>query len=319
QLLHVSNLLRHPYTEAVAARVTKLCGLEAVWFCNSGTEAVEAALKIARKHQLNNGTGRIGFVAMEGGFHGRTLGALSVTHAESYRASFMPLVPGVHFVPPGDADALAQAVHEHRPAAVILEPIQGERGLLAMPQGYLRACRQLCTDTGTLLIHDEIQCGSGRTGTFLCADHAGGLPMGLTVVSKQLAGVLEPGDHGSTFAGGPLVCRAALVFLEELCEGGLLAAVRTKGEILSAGLATLAGEFEIVLEHRGRGLMQGLRLSLDPTPLQQWLYDEGVIANVAGNNVLRLLPPYVVTAEQIDQALAVIRKGLQHVSTKVAS
>ncbi|MHC4077174.1 MAG: aminotransferase class III-fold pyridoxal phosphate-dependent enzyme, partial [Planctomycetota bacterium] len=147
----------------------------------------------------------------------------------------------------------------------------------------------------------------------------GGLPMGLTVVSKQLAGVLEPGDHGSTFAGGPLVCRAALVFLEELCEGGLLAAVRTKGEILSAGLATLAGEFEIVLEHRGRGLMQGLLLSLDPTPLQQWLYDEGVIANVAGNNVLRLLPPYVVTAEQIDQALAVIRKGLQHVSTKVAS
>jgi predicted acetylornithine/succinylornithine family transaminase len=333
QLLHVSNLLRHPYTEAVAARVTKLCGLEAVWFCNSGTEAVEAALKIARKHQHNTGTGRTGFVAMEGGFHGRTLGALSITHAGNYRAPFGPLVPGVQFVPPGDADALAHAVDEHQPAALILEPIQGESGLLAMPQDYLRACRQLCTDTGTLLIHDEIQCGSGRTGTFLCADHAGvkpdivvlakpiggGLPMGLTVVSKQLAGVLEPGDHGSTFAGGPLVCRAALVFLEELCEGGLLAAVRDQGKVLSAGLATLTREFEIVLEHRGRGLMQGLRLSLDPTPLQQWLYDEGVIANVAGNNVLRLLPPYVVTAEQIDQALAVIRKGLQHVSTKVAS
>ncbi len=196
QLLHVSNLLAHPYTEAVAERVTRLCGLEAVSFCNSGAEAVEAALKIARKHHHTAGTGHSGFVAMEEGFHGRTLGALSVTHTERYREPFQPLVPGVHFVPPGDADALARAIHKHQPAAVILEPIQGESGLFTMPKGFLRECRELCTETGTLLITDEIQCGSGRTGTFLCTDQAdikpdivvlakpigGGLPMGLTVM-----------------------------------------------------------------------------------------------------------------------------------------
>jgi len=333
QLLHVSNLLGHPYTEAVAERVTRLCGMAAAWFCNSGAEAVEAALKIARKHHHSAGTGRTGFIAMEEGFHGRTMGALSVTHTERYREPFQPLVPGVHFVPRGDADALARAIHEHQPAAVILEPIQGESGLFTMPKGFLRECRKLCTETGTLLITDEIQCGSGRTGTFLCTDQAdikpdivtlakpigGGLPIGLTVMSEQLATALEPGDHGSTFAGGPLVCRAALVFLEEL-EDGLLTAVQDKGQILAAGLRDLAAEFEIVLEPRGRGLMQGLRLSTDPTPLQQLLYGEGLIVNVAGNNVLRLLPPYVVTEAQIHQALALIRQGLVHIlSTKVAS
>lgn len=323
QLLHVSNLLQHPHREAVAERVSRLCGMAATWFCNSGAEAVEAALKIARKHHRAAGTGRSGFLAMEGSFHGRTLGALSVTHARGYREPFEPLVPGVHFVPPGDAGTLAKAIHEHRPAALILEPIQGESGLLTMPAAFLRECRRLCTETGTLLITDEIQCGSGRTGTFLCTEPAdiqpdmvvlakpigGGLPMGLTVMSAELDTVLEPGDHGSTFAGGPLVCRAALVFLEEL-ENGLLDTVRARGEFLAAGLADLARKSDIVLERRGRGLMQGLRLAVDPTPLQQWLYHQGLIANVAGNNVLRLLPPYVVTEEQIAQALALIRQGL---------
>lgn len=323
QLLHVSNLLRHPYVEVVAEKVTRLAGMAAAWFCNSGTEAVEAALKIARKHHHQEGTGRTGFLAMEHGFHGRTLGALSVTHAPRYREPFEPLLPGAHFVPRGDTEALAVAIHEHRPAAVILEPIQGESGLYAMPDEFLRECRRLCTATGTLLIHDEIQCGSGRTGTFLCGDRAlvkpdiavlakpigGGLPMGITLVSAALATVLQPGDHGSTFAGGPLVCRAAMVFLEEL-EDGLLSAVQDRGALLSSGLAEIASEFASVLEHRGRGLMQGLRLAHDPTPLQQWLYAQGLITNVAGDNVLRLLPPYVVTEEQIAQALGLIRRGL---------
>ncbi len=327
ELLQISNLLRHPYTEPLAERVARLCGMAAVWFCNSGAEAVEAALKIARRHHHNTATNRTGFLAMEQSFHGRTLGALSVTHTRRYRTPFEPLVPGVHFVPPGDADALARALHRHQPAAVILEPIQGESGLFTMPAAFLQACRELCTETGALLIHDEIQCGAGRTGTFLYAEQAGvqpdivvlakaiggGVPLGLTVMSKALSTALEPGDHGSTFAGGPLACRAALAFLEEL-ENGLLDAVRTKGEFLAVGLAELTRDFDVVLEHRGRGLMQGLRLATDPAPLQRWLYAQGLIVTIAGNDVLRLLPPYVVTEAQIAQALALIRQGLAHVS-----
>jgi len=325
-LIHTSNLFRHPYTDEVAARVARLTGLQAVFFTNSGTEAVEAALKIARKRQRQLGQPeRTGFVALEGSFHGRSLGALSVTHTAKYREPFEPLIPGVTFVPAEDAAALEDALREHSPAALIMEPIQGESGVRCLDAQYLREARRLCTQTGTLLVHDEVQCGSGRTGTFLYSEQvdvrpdivtlakpiAAGLPMGMAVVSKELAGTLQPGDHGSTFAGGPLACRGALCFLREIEEHGLLENVRARGAQLRAGLEQLRSEFAIVRELRGLGLIQGLRLERGAEELQKQLYRNGLITNRTGGDVLRLLPPYVITQDEIAQGLELLRAGLR--------
>lgn len=323
KLLHVSNLYRHPYTEEVAALIAELTGLHAVFFCNSGAEAVETALKIARKHQRMRGADRTGFVALEGSFHGRTMGALSVTHTPRYRRPFEPLVPGVTFVPFGDVHALERALAA-APAALLIEPIQGESGVRVVPDDYLRAARELCDHTGTVLIHDEVQSGSGRTGRFLAAQHAGvtpdvvtlakpiaaGLPLGVTVVREELAEVLAPGDHGSTFGGGPLACRAALVFLRA-CRDGLLDQVAERGRRLRAGLEAIAEEFDVVVEVRGRGLMQALKLSSGAADLCRRLHRDRLLANATGDEVVRFLPPFVVTPEQIDQGLDVIRSCLR--------
>lgn len=326
KLIHTSNLFRHPYTEEVALRVTRLAGMEAVFFSNSGTEANEAALKIARKHQRNVGTPeRTRFVALEGGFHGRTMGALSITHSAKYREPFEPLVPGVTFVAPGDVAALERALRGDRPAALIVEPIQGEAGVRDLSFDFLRAARKLCDETGTILIHDEVQGGSGRTGDFLAGDAAGvkpdiatlakpiaaGLPMGMCLVSKKLENTLQPGDHGSTFAGGPLVCRAALVFLREFEEGGLQANVRARGTQLRAALEGVQREFPIVTELRGRGLIQGVRLERGAEELQKTLYRDGLITNRTGGDVIRLLPPYVVTSAQIARGVDILREALR--------
>lgn len=326
RLIHTSNLFRHPYTEEVATRVARLCGLEAVFFTNSGAEAVEAALKISRKHQRRLGhPKRTGFVALEGSFHGRTLGALSVTHTAKYREPFEPLVPGVYFVPPDDGAALESALRERQPAALIMEPIQGESGVRCLEPDYLRAARRLASETGTLLIHDEVQCGSGRTGTFLYSEQldirpdivtlakpiAAGLPMGMAVVSKELAGTLQPGDHGSTFAGGPLVCRGALCFLDEVEQHALLENVRSRGAQLRAGLEEFRRDFGVVNELRGLGLIQGLRLERGAEALQKKLYQDGLITNRTGGDVIRLLPPYVITRDEIAEGLQILRSGLR--------
>jgi predicted acetylornithine/succinylornithine family transaminase len=329
KMLHTSNLFRHPYTEEVASRIAHLTGLEACFFTNSGAEAVEAALKIARKHQRTAGhPERTGFVAMEGSFHGRTYGALSVTHTEKYREPFGPLLDGVTFVPVGDASALERALKPESgpaPAGLILEPIQGESGVRELPHEYLRLARRLCDETGTVLIHDEVQCGCGRTGNFLAAEAAGvkpdvvtlakpiaaGLPMGVTVVGKRFAGTLEPGDHGSTFAGGPFVCRAALVFLRLVDTGGMLEQVRARGQQLRRGLESIERDFPVVAELRGRGLIQGLRLARGAEELQKDLYRRGLIVNKTGGDVIRLLPPYVITSAQVNRGLDLLREGLE--------
>ena len=326
KVIHLSNLFRHPYTEEVAGRVARLCGLEAVFFTNSGTEAVECALKLARKAQRDRGAPeRTGFVALEGSFHGRSMGSLSVTHTEKYRAPFGPLVPGVTFVAPEDGAALERALRELRPAALILEPIQGESGVRALSFDYLRLARRLASETGTIFVADEVQAGCGRTGTFLACEAAdvrpdvatlakpigAGIPMGMTVVAAELAQTFQPGDHGSTFAGGPLACRAALVFLEELEQGGLQRAVVERGARLRAGLERVAREAPAVLELRGRGLIQGIRVARGAEEVQKDLYRRGLLVNRAGNDVIRLLPPYVVTDEQVDRGVAILRDALR--------
>jgi len=325
QLVHTSNLFRHPHAEAVATRLARLTGLEGVFFTNSGTEANEAAIKLARKRAYLRGeTQRTGLIALEGSFHGRSMGSLSLTHTEKYRKPFAPLLPNVAFVAPGDTAKLAELLHTRAYGALFVEPIQGEQGVRELPHEFLRAARTLCTETETLLVHDEIQCGSGRTGSFLAADAAGvkpdavtlakpiaaGLPMGALVVSKALTNVFEPGDHGSTFAGGPLVCRGALVFLSELEEGGLLEQVRLRGAELRAGLADLRGEFSVITELRGRGLMQGVRLARGAEELQKSLYAKGLVTNRTAGDVIRILPPYVVTTEQIERGITILRAAL---------
>ncbi|MBI5363594.1 MAG: acetylornithine transaminase [Planctomycetes bacterium] len=323
--IHLSNLYRHPFAEDVATRIARLTGMEAVFFTNSGTEANECAIKIARKVAYKKGERqRTGLVALEGSFHGRSMGSVSLTHTEKYRKPFAPLLPGVEFVAPGDVARLEALLSTRTFQALFVEPIQGEQGVKELPHDFLRAARKLCTETGTLLVHDEVQCGSGRTGTFLAADAAGvkpdvatlakpiaaGLPMGCTVVAKELADVFEPGDHGSTFAGGPFVCRGALVFLELMEEGGLQEAVRARGSELRAGLADLKGEFTVITELRGRGLMQGVRLARGAEDLQKQLYAKGLITNRTAGDVLRLLPPYVVTSEQIARGVSILREAL---------
>ncbi len=314
-LAHVSNLLRHPFTDEVAAKLATLCGLEAVFFSNSGSEANECALKIARKHQrLAGRPERTHLVALHGGFHGRTFGSLSVTATAAYREPFGPALEAV-FVEPGDLGGLESALATG-PAALILEPIQGEGGMRSLDPDMLVGARTLCDETGTVLITDEVQCGCGRTGTFLASNATavtpdivtlakplgGGLPIGATVVSAELANVLQPGDHGSTFGGGPVALRGAAVFLDELTEGGLLEAVGARGRQLAAGLDELvaAGHADA---RRGHGLMQGLVLPGRAAKVQAALFERGVIAGTATADVLRLLPPYVITAEEVSTAL----------------
>ncbi|QDU69050.1 aspartate aminotransferase family protein [Engelhardtia mirabilis] len=334
RVLHTCNLYRHPYTEQVAGLLAKHTGLEAAFFSNSGTEANECALKAARAHhhRLAQAAGtapRTAFLALEGSFHGRTLGALSVTWTERYRAPFEPLIPGCHFVPAGDVDALQAALERLQPAALILEPIQGESGLRPLPDAYLRRARELCTATGTILIHDEVQSGCGRTGSFLAAQSAGvtpdivtlakplgaGLPIGATVVAEHLACSLVPGDHGSTFGGGPLALRAALTFLELWDAGELAADVAARGAELTAGLDRLVARFDHVIERRGRGLMQGLRMATPAGELSALLHQRGVLTCTAGDNVLRLLPPYVIAPTDLSLGLETLEACLTETQT----
>ncbi|MBL9076673.1 MAG: acetylornithine/succinylornithine family transaminase [Planctomycetes bacterium] len=323
KVVHLSNLFRHPYTENVAQRLCRHTDMAAAFFTNSGTEAVEAALKLARKAMHVRGTPeRTSFAALEGGFHGRSLGALSLTWNEKYRQPFRPLQP-VTWVPPEDTAALRRVLEQERPAALVLEPIQGEGGIRELSGDFLRAARELCTAFGTLLVHDEIQCGCGRTGRFLAAQHHGvvpdvvtlakpiaaGLPMGAMLCSAALADTFQKGEHGSTFAGGPLVCRAATVFLDEI-DRGLLDQVAARGAELRSGLERLRHELPIVREVRGRGLMLGLRLWHSADAVQKALHRSGVLVNCTAGDVLRIVPPYVITSAQVQDALATLRAVL---------
>ncbi|MHC4376233.1 MAG: aspartate aminotransferase family protein [Planctomycetota bacterium] len=330
QLLHVSNLYRHPAGEEAAERLARLSGLERVFFCNSGAEANEAALKLARKFQRSKGRPeRSGFLALEGGFHGRTCGALSVTHTERYREPFGPLLGPVRWVAPNDIDGLEAAIGEHQPAGLILEPIQGEGGIRPLTLEFLQAARALCDRTETVLIHDEVQSGCGRTGSFLAGDRAGvkpdlatlakplgaGIPIGALLVGTDFTDVLAPGDHGSTFGGGPLAARAACVFLREWEEGDLPQRVALRGEQLARTLSAFAVDFDCVVERRGRGLMQALVLE-SPARAQALvaeLHRRRVLCCVAGGDAVRFLPPYVITEAELDEALDAVQSALSAV------
>lgn len=323
-LIHTSNLFYHPLQGQVAARLAALSGLPRAFFCNSGTEAVEAGLKFARRYWHAQGqTGRTGIVALEHAFHGRTFGSLSVTWDEHYRRPFAPLLPNVTFVPAGDPAALRAAVGDGT-AAVIAEPIQGEGGVRPLSPDMASAIAEVITATGTLLIADEIQCGLGRTGRpFYSAALGltpdiiivgkvlgGGVPVGAALFSERVAAAAAFGDHGSTYGGNLLACRAALVFLEELTENGLMAHAAEAGEYLARALSDLARRHATILDIRGAGLIRGIELDRPALPVVDAARDRGLLINRTADTVIRLLPPYVITAREIDEGVALLDAAL---------
>jgi predicted acetylornithine/succinylornithine family transaminase len=307
RLMHVSNLFYTAPAMRLARRLSEASLGGKVFFCNSGAEANEAAIKLVRKARP---AGDI--VVVYGAFHGRTYGSLSATPQESKQAPFAPLVPGFRAVEP-TPDAIAAAVDEHT-AAVFLEPIQGESGVNVLSEECLQAARAACDEHGASLVFDEVQCGMGRTGTLWAYEQTGvrpdamtsakalggGLPIGALITGERLADVLAPGDHGSTFAGGPVVAAAALAALELSADPGLLAAVIEHGRRLAEGLDRLPH----VLDVRGRGLMLACELDVAaPEVMSRALFEQRLVTNATGPSTLRLLPPLTVTADEVDEAL----------------
>lgn len=326
KVLHVCNLFYHPYTGPLAERLVSLSGMKRAFFTNSGTEAVEGAIKMTRAHARGR-KGKIGIVALEKSFHGRTLGALSLTHAEKYRLPFEPLLPGVQFVPPNDIQKLRAAMSDEV-AAVIMEPLLGEGGVIPLSTPFLREARSLCDRHDALLILDEIQSGLGRTGSAFCFQKHGivpdivvlakslgaGLPLGAILAGEKAEFVLHHGDHGTTFGGGPLACRAALTFLDVLERDGLVLHADTTGAYLRLRLSELKKEFSCIEDVRGEGLIVGVEMSIDVPALVGELLQEGFVANCTAGNVLRLLPPLIIQKEHVDAFVGGLRKVLARVT-----
>jgi acetylornithine/N-succinyldiaminopimelate aminotransferase len=309
RLWHASNLFGTEPARELAAVLSQRFGGAQAFFCNSGAEANEAALKYARK-----ATGKTGVIALEQSFHGRTTGALSVTGQPAKRSAFEPLLAGARFVPPNDVDALQAAMSEDV-GLVLLEPVLGEGGVIPLEPAFLAAAREL----DALLAFDEVQTGVGRTGTFFAFEQLGvrpdlvtlakglanGLPIGCLLVSDDVAGAFAPGDHGSTFGGNPVVCAAALAVCNTV-DGDLLVSVRANGERLHAGLTGLPH----VVEVRGRGLLVGAELDVPAGPVVDAALDAGLVCLTSGANVLRLAPPLVVAEPEVDRALTILTEVL---------
>jgi len=325
KLWHVSNLYTTEPQVRLAERLTANSFAEAIYFCNSGAEANEAALKLARKHHRDHGDDRFEIIAFEGAFHGRTLFTVSATGTPAYWKGFEPLVPGIHHAAWDDLDSV-RALLSEKTAAIIVEPIQGEGGLRTPTPGFLQGLRKLADENGCLLIFDEVQVGMGRTGTLFAHEQedvipdvmtlakslGGGIPIGAMCTTRELAAALIPGTHASTFGGNPLACAVASTVLDELVEGGLLDHAKSMGERLGEGLESIAAEAgpEKVLETRGRGLLRGLALVDPPAAVIDGCRERGVLVISAGENVLRLAPPLVISEEEIDHGLAVLREVL---------
>jgi predicted acetylornithine/succinylornithine family transaminase len=328
-LLHTSNLYYHPFQGAAARRLAKLSGLPRTFFCNSGTEANEACLKFARRYWHTQGvTDRVGYVALELGFAGRTMGALSVTHDAHYREPFMPLLGPVTFINPETPGALTAAV-DGRVAAIIAEPIRGEGGVRHVPAAFSQELADVCARTGTLLIADEVQSGLGRTGYGFHFQALGwkpdlvsvgkalgsGVPVGASLVSERVAAQISPGDHGSTYGGNLLATRAAAFFLEQLIDHDLLDHVIAVGAHFERRLRALALKHPVIADVRGAGLMRGLELHIDATGVVDQARDQGLLVNRTNEKVVRMLPPLNIEAAEIDRAVEMLDQVLASVAT----
>lgn len=321
-LVHTSNLYRTVPAEELAAELVERSFASQVFFCNSGAEANEGAFKFARRWAADPGKKEI--VALKGSFHGRTFGALAATDRPQYREPFLPLVPGVRIVDPERPAELERAITAERTAAVIVEPIQGEGGVRVMPDGLLSDLRELCTEAGAALIFDEVQCGLGRTGTLFAYQETGvvpdmvtlakalggGLPMGAILVHEAIAAAIRPGDHATTFGGGPFVATVALAHLRAVAQPEFLSEVRRKGSWLGGRLAALQERHDAIVAVRGRGLMWGIELSGPAQPVIERALARGLLLMTAGPTVIRLLPPLVITEDELAEGLAILESCL---------
>ena len=324
KLLHTSNLYYNTTCGNAAEALLKACEMDRIFFTNSGTEAIEGALKAARKYAWKKGTGRYEFIAMENSFHGRSMGALSVTEHEAYRAPFEPLIPGVKFAKFNDLESVRTQVTD-KTCAIILEPIQGEGGINMADPEFMEGIRRLCDEEGILMICDEIQCGMGRTGKMFAWQYYGvkpdimamakaigsGVPVGAFAMTEGVAEYsLEPGDHGSTYGGNPLVCAAVEKTLEIFEKKKLTDHVVKIGSYLAEKLEELAEENEVVLERRGTGLIQGIRLSKPAGEVTAKALEEGLVIISARSDVIRLVPPLLIEKEHVDELLEKLKKVL---------
>jgi predicted acetylornithine/succinylornithine family transaminase len=327
QLVHVSNIYYTTPMVELAEALVQLSFADRVFFANSGAEVNEGAIKLARRYSRDRfGEGRHRIISMENSFHGRTLGALSATGQSKFWQGFDPLLPGFIFVPFNDLEAVAQAVDD-TVCAVMLEPIQGEGGVCLPSPDYLKGVRQLCHDKNILLILDEIQVGLGRTGRLFAHENygitpdimtlakalAGGLPMGALLATEEVAAAFVPGTHASTFGAGPVIAAAANTAVGLLSRPEFLAEVREKGEFLQARLAEIKTKFPIIKEVRGLGLMWGLELAQEGADVVTACRERGLLINCTQGNVIRLLPPLVVTTQELDTGLAILRESFQAV------
>ena len=326
KLWHTSNMFRVPAGEELAAKMCRDTFADRVFFTNSGTEAIECAIKAARKfHWANGAPERIDMVTFQGAFHGRSLGAINAGGNPKYLEGFGPALPGFIQVPFGDHDALDAAVGETT-AAVFVEPVQGEGGVRAIPESCLTELRKLCDERGALLIYDEVQCGMGRTGKLFAHEWAenaapdimcvakgvgGGFPFGACLMSEAVGAPMQPGSHGSTYGGNPLAMAVGNTVWDIISDEAFLENVRRVAGTLTQGLKSLADSHpDQVVGVTGKGLLCGLQMKDAPKPLQGALRDKKLLVGVAGNNVLRLAPPLIITDEDVREAVSTIDTAL---------
>ncbi|MBI3475056.1 MAG: aspartate aminotransferase family protein [Acidobacteria bacterium] len=331
RVIHISNLYYNEYQGQLAERLTKLSGLDRVFFSNSGTEAIEGSIKLARLagHRAG-GDAKCRLVGLEGSYHGRTFGAMSVTGQDKYRAGFEPLLDDVTFVPQNNIEALRAAINDQT-CAIVLEPIFGEGGVLECSVEFLRECRTLCDRHQAALIFDEIQCGLGRTGnlfafqTFgvtpdivaIAKPIAAGLPLGAFIARENFATAISAGQHGTTFGGGPLACRVGLEYLAIVEEEKLLENVNRVGGYLQQQLRMLVEKYAAAQSVRGRGFIQGIVLDIPARPFVEQGLAEGVLFNATQDTVLRFLPPFMLEEKHVDKGIRVLKKLLGRKRKKV--
>ena len=327
-LMHVSNYFYTPVAVEAAEAVKKATQLDAVFFCNSGTEATEGALKLARKYYyLKHGKADSEIISFHHSFHGRSTGSVKLTGNPAYQKAFGPLIEGVRYATLNDIESVKNLINE-RTAAIIVEPVQGEGGVYPCDQAFMKALRALCDEHDICLILDEVQCGMGRTGTIMTyfqydimpdivclAKGIGcGIPVGAFVANQKWAQAMQPGDHGSTYGGNPLACMAVKTVFEILEKEHLLDHVQEISQYLIQRLDEIVNEFDCVVERRGLGLMQGLVLNQEAKPVVHSLLDDGVIVVTAGTNVIRMLPPFIIQREHVDAFIDILKKNLKKLS-----
>jgi predicted acetylornithine/succinylornithine family transaminase len=319
RLIHTSNLFYNQFQGPLAQRIAEVSGLNRTFFTNSGTESTEGAMKMIKAHGRDIDPAKIEIVSLDNSFHGRTLGALSITGQPKYRKDFEPLIPGVRFVPANDMAALEDAVTD-RTAGIFIEWIQGEGGVLPTDPAFCRRARELADRHDALLCFDEIQCGVGRTGKYFgyqlidppvmpdimtaAKPIACGLPLGILTANERAAKSIRPGMHGSTFGGNALAARVSLEFFDILA--GLLPHIAAMGEYFRAQLRDLATRFDFIEEVRGYGLMIGVQLSIPGKEIVNQAMQEGLLMNCTHDTVLRFLPPYIITEAQVDEAVSIL-------------